>query len=195
VRLLPLTGVAFAVLGILNVVLTDLPDLGDSRRTTAAFYASASHRHKEIVGAYLGVAAAIAFLLFVAAVAARVRARRPELATISLVAAGAFAAVATVAQASFLAPTASVSLGFSSAETVDPGFAREASTLADPILFGGAALGGLAVVAASLALGGPLRWLGVATGGLTLLATFTFFPLLLMPLWAAGTGVTLAVRR
>ena len=47
---------------------------------------------------------------------------------------------------SFLAPTASVSRGFSSAKSVDPDFARQASTVADAILFGGAALGGLAML-------------------------------------------------
>ena len=140
-RLLPLAGVAFGVLGFLNVVLTNIPDLGDSRAEAARFYASASHRHREVAAAFVGVAAMLLFLLLLYAIYELVRERRPGLGVLALAAGTGFAAVSIVAHATFLAPTASVSLGFSSADKVDPDFARQASTLADAILFGGAALG------------------------------------------------------
>ena len=56
-------GVAYAIVAFANIVLTNVPDLGDSAADTSAFYAVQSHRVKEIVGAYLGIAAAILFAL------------------------------------------------------------------------------------------------------------------------------------
>lgn len=103
-----------------------------------------------------------------------------------------------VAQAAFLAPTASVSLGYSSAHAVDPDFARGASTLGDAVMFGGYALAGIAVIAASSSF--PTRWLrivGYVLGGFAVAATLTFFPALVLPLWGVVTaiGLGLAARR
>jgi hypothetical protein len=182
-------GVAYAIAAFANIALTDLPDLGDSPADTTAFYAVHSHRVKEVVAAYLGIAAAVLFLLFV---------RQATAGVLAAVAAGGFAATMIVAQGAFLAPTASISLGYSSARVVDPDFARGASTLGDAVMFGGYALAGVAVVAASTAF--ATRWLrivGYALGGLTIAATLTFFPALLLPLWGvvAAIGLAIAARR
>ena len=181
-------GVAYAIVAFANIVLTNVPDLGDSAADTSAFYAVQSHRVKEIVAAYLGIAAAVLFLLFV---------RRAAPGLLAVVAAGGFAATMIVAQAAFLAPTASVSLGYSSADVVDPDFARGASTLGDAVMFGGYALAGIAVIAASSSF--STRWLrvvGYVLGGFSVLATLTFFPALVLPLWGvvAATGLGLAAR-
>ena len=74
-----------------------------------------------------------------------------------------------VAQAAFLAPTASVSLGYSSADVVDPDFARGASTLGDAVMFGGYALAGIAAVVAAIGLALAARH--VATGEVATEAT------------------------
>lgn len=181
-------GVAYAVVAFANIVMTDIPDLGDSAADTSAFYATHSHRLKEIVAAYLGIAAALLFLLFVWRAA-------PGL--LAVVAAGGFAATMIVAQAAFLAPTASVSLGYSSADVVDPDFARGASTLGDAVMFGGYALAGVAVIAASASF--ATRWLrivGYVLGAISVAATLTFFPALALPLWGvvAALGLALAAR-
>ena len=181
-------GVSYAIAAMANIVLTDIPDLGDSSADTSAFYAVQSHRVKEVAAAYLGIGAAVLFLLFD---------RHAAAGLLATVAAGGFAATMIVAQAAFLAPTASVSLGYSSAEAVDPDFARGASTLADAVMFGGYALAGVAVLAASVAF--AARWLrvvGYVLGGLTVVATLTFFPALLLPLWAlvAAVGLALGAR-
>ena len=97
-----------------------------------------------MAAAYVGVVAALLFLVFVHAI--HDRAEQSGLTSLGLVGAGGYAALLIAAQAAFLAPTASVSRGFSSAKSVDPDFARQASTVADAILFGGAALGGLAML-------------------------------------------------
>jgi len=89
-----------------------------------------------------------------------------------------------VAQAAFVAPTASVSLGYSSADVVDPDFARGASTLGDAVMFGGYALAGVAVIAASASF--ATRWLrivGYVLGAFSVAAMLTFFPALALPLW------------
>ena len=181
-------GLAYAIVAFANIVLTNVPDLGDSAADTSSFYAVQSHRVKEIVAAYLGIAAAVLFLLFV---------RRATLGLLAVVAAGGFAATMIVAQAAFLAPTASVSLGYSSADVVDPDFARGASTLGDAVMFGGYALAGIAVIAASSSF--STRWLrivGYVLGGFSVLATLTFFPALVLPLWGvvAAIGLALAAR-
>ena len=95
-------GVAYAIVAFANIVLTNVPDLGDSAADTSAFYAVQSHRVKEIVAAYLGIAAAILFLLFV---------RRAAPGLLAVVAAGGFAATMTSApktsglrEATFQAP-------------------------------------------------------------------------------------------
>lgn len=181
-------GVAYAIVAFANVVLTNVPDLGDSVADTSAFYAVQSHRVKEIVAAYLGIAAAVLFLLFV---------RRAAPGLLAVVAAGGFAATMIVAQAAFLAPTASVSLGYSSADVIDPDFARGASTLGDAVMFGGYALAGIAVIAASSSF--ATRWLrivGYVLGAFSVAATLTFFPALVLPLWGvvAAIGLALAAR-
>src|SRR6476661_4883900 len=180
-------GVAYAVVAFANIVMTDIPDLGDSAADTSAFYATHSHRMKEIVAAYLGIAAALLFLLFVC---------RAAPALLAVVAAGGFAATMIVAQAAFVAPTASVSLGYSSADVVDPDFARGASTLGDAVMFGGYALAG-AVIAASASF--AARWLrivGYVLGAFSVAAMLTFFPALALPLWGvvAAIGLALAAR-
>jgi len=102
-----------------------------------------------------------------------------------------------VAQAAFAAPTASVSLGYSSADVVDPDFARGASTLGDAVMFGGYALAGVAVIAASASF--ATRWLrivGYVLGAFSVAAMLTFFPALALPLWGvvAAIGLALAAR-
>ena len=181
-------GVAYAIVAFANVVMTNVPDLGDSAADTSAFYAAHSHRVKEIVAAYLGIAAAVLFLLFV---------RRAASGILAVAAAAGSAATMIVAQAAFLAPTASISLGYSSADVVDPDFARGASTLGDAVMFGGYSLAGVAVVAASASL--AIRWLklaGYVLGAISIAATLTFFPALLLPVWAvvAALGLALAAR-
>jgi len=97
-----------------------------------------------------------------------------------------------VAQAAFVAPTASVSLGYSSADVVDPDFARGASTLGDAVMFGGYALAG-AVIAASASF--AARWLrivGYVLGAFSVAAMLTFFPTLALPLWGVVAAIGLA---
>ena len=182
-------GVAYAITAFANIVLTNVPDLGDSPADTSEFYAVQSHRVKEIVAAYLGIAAAVLFLLFV---------RRVSAGLLAVVSAGGFAATMIVAQGAFLAPTASVSLGYSSADAVDPDFARGVSTLGDAVMFGGYALAGIAVIAASSSF--STRWLrivGYVLGAVSVAATLTFFPALVLPLWGviSAVGLALAARR
>lgn len=185
----PVAGLLFAALALANVVLTNIPDVGDSTAGTLHFYADASNRHKEVAAAYVGVAAGLAFFVFVWVIAPG---RCPALAMAS-----AFSGVTIVAQAAFLAPTASVSLGFSDATTVNPTFARAASTLGDAFLFGAWALAGMALLVAASSL--PVRWLRILTRAIgvgVVGLTFTFFPVLLLSVWAViAAAVLLANAR
>ena len=58
----PVAGLLFAALALANIVLTNIPDVGDSTAATLHFYADASNRHKEVAAAYIGVAAVVSYV-------------------------------------------------------------------------------------------------------------------------------------
>lgn len=203
-RLVPLTGVLFGALFFADLVLTDLPDVGDTNARTLAFYADAAHRRKEVVAAYLLVAAALAFVAFASGLRERIRRSRHDTPQASLLvfAGSAFLAVWLAAGAAFAAPVASLSLHFTGAERIDPEFARSLSTLGDVLLLGYAAVPAALFVAATSTL--LLRaaqaprwfgWMGLGCAVAIVAATFTFFWLLVFPAWTAAIGIVLALRR
>lgn len=199
---LPFSLIAFGLLYFATVVLTDLPDPGDSDALAATFYADSGNRVKEIVTAYLAAAAA-AFLILIVAQFARAwkGAAEDALRYASLVSGSTFAALYLAAHAAFVAPAAFVDLGYTKTSEVDPTFARTMSGLGDPLWLGMASVpAGIFLIAVSWGLVRRelgRRWLGfigTGLGVLTLLSTFFFFGVLLVPLWAALIGIGLLIR-
>jgi len=182
--------IGFAVAFVAGLVLTNVPDQGETRQQAIDFYNSAGEKSRVLVAVYVMAIAALFFLAFVAAVAQRLRdvARNAAIA-----AGGAFVALYLAAAAAFVAPTLTLSLDSSGTDTVDEAFAdfaRGASTLGDALLLVCAPFAAAGVVAALARSGGLPRWLAwsgfvVAAG---CLFGFTFVPLLVFAAWMLVLG-------
>ena len=190
--------VGFAGAGFANLVLTDVPDLGDSTAATRAFYAVPAHRLQAVIAVYVLAAAMACFLVLLAGLVGRLRGSPPgrTAAEVTLVAGAAYATLTLAAGVAFAAPAAGVVLHLGGGTVVDPGFARAASALGVALLLLGAPLAAAVFLAAacvgSRRAGVLPRW--ITTSGLVvavvLLAGATWFPLLLLLAWALALGVS-----
>jgi hypothetical protein len=189
-RIEGLAAIGFAVAFVAGLVLTNVPDQGETRRQAIDFYNSAGEKSRLLVAVYAMAVAALLFVVFVAAVAQRLR----ELArTAAITAGGAFVALYLAAAAAFVAPTLTLSLDSSGTDTVDEAFAdfaRSASTLGDALLLVCAPFAAAGFVAALARFGGLPRWL--AWSGFVVAAAclfgFTFVPLIVFAAWMLAVG-------
>jgi MFS family permease len=195
-RLEGAAAIAFALMYVVALVLTDVPDEGESRRQAADFYNSAGDKARLLVAVALMAVAALLFGLFAAASVDRLRGVARHLAGI---AAGGFVALYLAAAAAFLAPTFTLSLDPDGANAVDRrfvDFARGMSTLGDTFLLVFSLVAAAGFVGALAWSGGLPRWL--AWSGWVVAATcllgVLFFPLFLFALWTLALGVW-SVRR
>jgi len=188
--------IGFALTFFVALVLTNVPDEGESRRQATDFYNSAGDKAKLLVAVAVMALAALLFGVFAAAVVERLRAVARHLAGI---AAGAFVALYLAAAAAFVAPTVTLSLDSSGANAVDRqfvDFARGMSTLGDAFLLV------CSMFAAALFVGALawsrvfprwLTWSGWAVA-IACLFGFAFVPLILFAVWTLALGVS-SVRR
>jgi hypothetical protein len=191
-RLEGLAAIGFAVTYVVALVLTNVPDQGETRREAIDFYDSAGDKAKLLVSVALMAVAALLFGLFAAAAVERLRGIPRHLAGI---AAGAFVALYLAAAAAFLAPTFTLSLDPDGANAVNRqfvDFARGTSTIGDALLlvcslFSAAAFVG--ALAWSRSLPRWLTWSGWAVA-LACLFGVVFFPLILFALWILAVGVS-----
>jgi len=186
--------IGFAIVYVAALVLTNVPDEGETRQEAIDFYNSAGEKSRVLVAVYLMAIAALLFLTFVAAVAQRLR-DRARIAAVG--AGGAFVALYLAAAGAFVAPTLTLSLDSSGTNTVDEGFAdfaRGASTLGDALLLVCSAFAAAGFVAALARSGVLPRWL--AWSGLLVAAAclfgFTFVPLIVFAAWMLALGATFA---
>ena len=186
--------IGFAIVYVAALVLTNVPDEGETRQEAIDFYNSAGEKSRVLVAVYLMAIAALLFLTFVAAVAQRLR-DRARIAAVG--AGGAFVALYLAAAGAFIAPTLTLSLDSSGANTVDEGFAdfaRGASTLGDALLLVCSAFTAAGFVAALARSGTLPRWL--AWSGFLVAAAclfgFTFVPLIVFAAWMLALGATFA---
>lgn len=193
-----LAAIGFATTYLANMVLTNVPDQGDSDATARAFYAVGSHRVQAVVAMYVLSAAMACFLVLLGGLVGRLRATGAAgtAADLALSAGTAYVGLSLAVGAAFAAPAASVTLNVGGGTSVDPGFARSASTLGDALLLIAAPLA-CSLFLAAVCLGsrraGLLpKWLtdsGLVVAA-ALLAGATWFPLLLLLAWTAALGVT-----
>ena len=94
--------IGFAVAFVAGLVLTNVPDQGETRQKAIDFYNSAGEKSRVLVAVYVMALAALFFVAFVAAVAQRLR---DVARTAAIAAGGAFAALYLAAAAAFVAPT------------------------------------------------------------------------------------------
>ena len=182
--------IGFAVAFVAGLVLTNVPDEGETRQQAIDFYNSAGEKTRVLVAVYVMAMAALLFVAFVAASAWRLR---DVARTGAIAAGGVFVALYLAAAAAFVAPTLTLSLDSSGANTVDEAFvdfARGTSTLGDALLLVCAPFAATGFVAALAWSGGLPRWL--AWSGIVVAAAcffgFTFFPLIVFAAWMLVLG-------
>ena len=191
-RLERVAAIGFAVVYVVALVLTNVPDQGESRAEAVAFYESAGDKAKVLVAVALMALAALLFALFAAAAVERLRGVPRHLAGI---AAGAFVALYLAAAAAFVAPTFTLSLDPEGANAVNRqfvDFARGTSTIGDAFLLVCSLVAAAAFVGAlawSGALPRLLTWSGWAVAVACLFGV-VFFPLILFALWIFAVGVS-----
>jgi hypothetical protein len=188
--------IGFAVAYVAALVLTNVPDEGETRQKAIDFYNSAGEKSRVLVAVYAMAIAALLFVTFLAAVAQRLR-DTVRAATIG--AGGAFVALYLAAAAAFVAPTLTLSLDPNGTNTVDEAFAdfaRGLSTLGDALLLvcsSFAAAGFVGALACSRALPRWFTWSGFPVA-VACLFGFAFLPLVAFALWMLALGATLAWR-
>jgi hypothetical protein len=189
--------IGFAVAFVAGLVLTNVPDEGETRQRAIDFYNSAGEKTRVLVAVYVMAIAAVLFVAFVATSAWRLR---DVARTGAIAAGGAFVALYLAAAAAFVAPTLTLSLDSSGANTVDEAFvdfARGTSTLGDALLLVCAPFAAAGFVAALAWYGGLPRWL--AWSGIVVAAAclfgFTFFPLMVFAAWMLVLGVVFAASQ
>jgi hypothetical protein len=190
-RLEGLTAIGFAVAYVVALVLTNVPDEGETVREAMDFYNDAGQKVKLLIAVYFMAAAALLFVLLVAVTAQRLQ-DVPRKAAV--LAGTAFVALYLAAAAAFVAPTLTLSLDSTGANAVNRqfvNFARGMSTLGDAFLLVCAPFASAAFVAALAWAGGlprSLAWSGYVVA-VTCLFGFAFFPLFLFALWVVALGV------
>jgi hypothetical protein len=191
-RLEGFAAIGFAVAYVVALVLTNVPDEGESRREAMDFYNSAGDKWRELIAVYVMATAGMLFVTFLALFASRLL---PPARPVALISGGAFAALYLASAAAFIAPTLSLSLDSTGANAADRqfvDFARGMSTLGDAFLLV-VSMFAAATFVGALAWSQALpRWL-VLSGWVVAIAClfgFTFVPLLLFALWMLLLGAT-----
>lgn len=190
-RLEGLTALGFAITYFVAIVLTNVPDQGETVREAMDFYNDRGQKLKLLIAVYFMAAAALLFAVLVAVTAQRLRDVPRKAAGL---AGTAFVALYLAAAAAFVAPTLTLSLDSTGTNTVNRpfvNFARGMSTLGDAFLLVCAPFAAAAFVAALAWAGGLPGWL--AWSGLVVAAAclfgLAFFPLLLFALWIFAFGL------
>lgn len=197
-RLAALAGVVFIVFYVAAFVLGI--EVGNSDREILDYYASSSHRAKELIAFFLIAGAALALIVFAAALRSLIR--RPEQDTSML---GSLALAGGTAQAALILAGNAVSrgAGFASMDKdfhLDPNTRRYFEDIGYLLFVSGALAGILLVVAVSLAAlryGLLPRWLGWTGFAVAVLlpTAIAFLGFLIFVAWMLAVSVTLATRR
>jgi uncharacterized membrane protein YciS (DUF1049 family) len=197
-RLAALAGVVFIVFYIAAFVLGI--EVGNSDREILDYYASSSHRVKELIAFFLIAGAALALIVFAAALRSLIR--RPEQDTSML---GSLALAGGTAQAALILAGNAVSrgAGFASMDKdfhLDPNTRRYLEDIGYLLFVSGALAGILLVVAVSLAAlryGLLPRWLGWTGFAVAVLlpTAIAFLGFLIFVAWMLAVSVTLATRQ
>ena len=197
-RLAALAGVVFIVFYVAAFLLGI--EVGNSDREILDYYASSSHRAKELIAFFLIAGAALALIVFAAALRSLIR--RPEQDTSML---GSLALAGGTAQAALIIAGNAVSrgAGFASMDKdfhLDPNTRRYFEDIGFLLFVSGALAGILLVVAVSLAAlryGLLPRWLGWTGFAVAVLlpTAIGFLGFLIFLAWMLAVSVTLATRR
>ena len=182
-RWAPIAGIVFVLLMVGGgLLVSDVPNADATNHEIAGYLADGDNHARNIIGAYLWVTGAIAFLCFLTR---RAEGGRGTLSTLTYGAGVAFAAVWMVSAAAYAAVAFAV--GVADAPVSDPDLVRVLPAFAGLLLLvGGGFAGALLLTAASAVIirtGALPRWLGRLGIGGAIVLLFDLAYLNIFPLW------------
>jgi hypothetical protein len=203
---------AAAIAGLVWVVLFvasffiggETPDYDDPNREWVEWFDDSGHRASQVTAAFVAVAAALVFVMFLAGLVRRLRRLSPGevLPTIVLGAGLVFVALSIASHITVAQVSAAITFSGGPDEYPIPsaGVLRQAEQLGIGLgLLGGGWAAAVFVFTASLMARGTAAfppWLtiaGLVVGILLLLSVF-FTPLVLLPLWVLAASIAMLVR-
>ncbi|HEX8918876.1 MAG TPA: DUF4386 family protein [Chloroflexota bacterium] len=201
-RIGAVAGILFVVLLVVSQFVAASPGPKDSTSTIVTFYIH--NKTAALWSAYAGMGAAVALLLFVAAVYSVLRRSEDQPSVVSIVALGAGIALMPII---LVSSSFSVALAWNGAQLGDPAVARALFDLSNATLIFSDLVIAIFLAAASLAILGTrilprwLAWLGLLAAALLLAGTASLFNpggsfggapgLLLYLIWVSATSVLL----
>ena len=188
-RWAPIAGIAFVFLMVGGgFLVSDVPSSDAADREIAGYLADGDNHTRNIIGAYLWVTGALAFLCFLTRLRGDLRRAEGGIGTLSNLAFGAgvaFAAVWMVSAAAYASVAFAVGVG--DAPVSDPDLVRVLPSFGGLLLLvGGGFAGSLLLVAASaviLRTGALPRWLAWLGIGGAIVMLFDLAYLNIFPLW------------
>jgi hypothetical protein len=200
-RTAALAAIFYVVLFVAGFLVSGTtPDYDAPDREWVEWFEDDGHRNRQIVGAFLSVAAALVFLVFLGGLWRRLRRLAPEgqlLPTIALGAGLVFVSLSIASHITFASVSAAVTFTGEDFPVPDADVSRMMEQLGVGFgLLGAGWAAAVFVFVAALASrdGAALRpWLtiaGIVVGVLLLLSVF-FLPLLLLLLWVLAVGVVM----
>lgn len=197
-----IAGAGFAVLLFAGATIASAPDYDESDQKWVSWFQDSSHRGAQIIGMFLVAAAALLLIVFFVTVL-RLAVARGGSSTAS-----AFAGVAGTMLATVVGVYGVIRSGVSAAMTFAPNTfpvpSADVLRTLDNLAFGVLAVaGGFAAALFVASFAHALRSADILPGwlvtagyvvGVLLLASFLFFPFLLLPLWVLIVGILTATR-
>jgi hypothetical protein len=202
-RWAPLSGIIFVILMVVGTMfVADVPDPDAPQQQLATYLADSGNHMRNIMGAYIWVVGALAFLWFVTRLRAVLRGAEGGTGTLSNLVFGAgvaFAAVWMVSAAAFAAVAYAVELR--GATVSDPDFVKVLPQMAWMILLLGAGFAGLLLVLTTSILSLRtgvlprwLAWLGIVVA-IALLFDVIYVSIGPFLLWVLLASIVLLLRR
>lgn len=192
------SGIVFAVLFVLGVMLTNLPSGGESEETVMEFYADSGNRVMVMVAVYLLILAGIAFLCFVSSLHRGLRQAEGDSGSLATVALGGGIVFVAMLYATGSA-WGNVAAGIEFGGETQPGY--EIPIWFTQLGYGDLLLHGMFAAIATIVPTSVLtlrtgvfpRWLAW-TGfvcAFLLLFGVVFIPMIALPIWAIATSVAM----
>ena len=202
-RWAPLSGIIFVVLMFVGTFfVADVPDPDAAQQQLATYLADSSNHTRNLVGAYIWVVGALAFLWFVTGLRSVLRRAEAGAGTLANLVVGAGVIYSALMMASAVAFAAvAYAVGLRGATVSDPDCVRVLPQMAWMILLLGAGFAGLLLVLTASILSLQtgvlprwLAWLGVVVA-IVLLFDVIYVNIVPLLIWVLAASIVLLMRR
>jgi uncharacterized protein DUF4386 len=199
----PLGGIVFVVLMVTGTAfVADVPDPGAPQQQLAAYLADSGNHTRNLIGAYMWVLGALAFVWFVTRLRSVLRGAEAGTGALSNLVFGAGVIYSALMMASAVAFAAvAYAVGVRGATVSDPDFVKVLPQMAWMILLLGAGFAGLVLVltasVVSLQTGVLPRWLGWLgiVAAIVLLFDVLYVNIVPLLVWVLAASIVLLMRR